>query len=507
MKKVINLIILILTLHTALAAQVMDAGEIERNLRQLDRKVSAAQALARQYDNPRALNLLEKARGELSSAYNFFNQARDARPAERLPLLVKARTHFRLAESIVNKVTRLLLLKPAAQIRNELDRLIHRADLKLSQQSYNRESRYFLQKARAFLEKANKDFQNNRFLRGHENLQVARFFAEKALEFARTPDGANGNGGDFESWHKNLRILLNRVAANGNNKGVNAEMYRNAQDFLHKAENSYKRGNGRQALTQLKVAERLIYRLIDMNESSRDQERQLRTNLQSLSQYIRSVYNEANEKDTRGMRWLKKAEQFYRAAQNDFNEKRFKSARKNINLSQRLALKAYQAFTRKESGPEEEERLKRRFDDVKALIALQEQQLGREEEDQRYLLHNQGKVLLQAAQKSWQQGNRVLARYQLNLSLRLLNRVERLNGTSGAGPDRETFNRELEHLRSIMQRFRQSETISAQNRVRLNTLENILSRAQEEADQGHLSAAREVLTVVQNQIRYLLDSE
>ncbi len=508
MKKVINLIILLLVMQTALGAQVVDAGKIERNLRQLERKISAAQALARQYDNPRAMNLLQKARVELSAAYNFFNQARDARLADRIPLLIKARNRFRIAESILGQVTRLLLLKPAAQLRNELDRLIHQADLKLSQQSFNRESRYFLQKARAFLEKANKNFQNNRFLRGHENLRVARYFAEKALEFARSPGGQGGTGGDYENWFKSLGILLNRVAASGTPKGVKGELYRNAQAFMRKAEESYKRGNSRQALTQLKVAERLIYRLIDMDESTRDAGQQLQANLQSLSQYLRSVSNEARPEEVRGMRWLKKAEQFFRAAQNDYDSKRYKSARRNINLSQRLALKAYQAFTRQGGESAGDEALERRLADVKTLITLQEQRLKNEGNGQMQSLHDQGRALLLAAEKSWRQGDRVQARYQLNLSLRLLNRVERLSGTNdNVERGRAAFDRDLERLRNIAERFRQNETLSDPDKIKVSTLANLLSRAEKEAVRGNMMAAREILTVVQNQIRHLLDSE
>lgn len=508
MKKVINLIILILAMQSVLAAQVIDAGKIERNLRQLDRKIVAAQALARQYDNPRAINLLQKARGELSAAYNFFSRAKNARPSERIPLLIKARNRFRIAESIVGQVTRLLLLKPAAQIRTELDRLIHQADLKLSQQSFNQESRYFLQKARAFLEKANKDFQDNRFLRGHENLRVARYFAEKALEFARAPDGQGGSGGDYESWFKNLKILLSRVTVKGSEKGVNAELYNNAQTFMRKAEENYKRGNTRQALTQLKLAERLVYRLIDMDESARDSGRQLQTNLQSLSQYLRSVYNEARTEDTRGMRWLKKAEQLYRAAQNDYDKKRYKSARRNINLSQRLALKAYGSFTQTGREAGEQETLKRRFDDIQALITLQEQRLKSGKNSQMQSLHEQGRALFRAAEKSWQQGDHVRARYQLNLSLRLLNRVERLSrAPETADMDAAAFEQDLQRLRNIVRRFQQNNAVSAPNKIKINTLDKLLSQAQKQADRGERIAAREMLTVVQNQIRHLLDSE
>ena len=506
MKKVINLIILILALQATLGAQVIDADKVERNLRQLERKISTGLSLARQYDNPRAMQLLQKAQAELSAAYDFFNRAKTARPAERVPLLIKTRNRFKIAEAIMGQVTRLLLLKPAAQIKTELDRLIQQADFKLSQQSYNRESRYFLQKARAFLEQANREFQNNRFLRGHENLKVARYFAEKALEFADAP-GGNAGQENYEDWYKNLKLLLDRAGADMPSAGVNAELYNNARSFLRKARENYKQGNNRRALSQLKVAERLIYRLIDMSEGSRDSEQQLRANLQSLGQYLNTVSNEAREDNSKGMRWLKKARQLYRAARNDFDKKRYTGARRNINLSQRLALKAYDAFTRNSAGDVDGQLLKQRFDEVRQLIALQEQRLSGQDNADLRTLHEQGRALFLAAEKSSREGNEARARYQLILSLRLLNRVERLSRDQNSRPDISAFTQNRQRLYNIIQRFRGNDDLSTAEKEKIQALEKLLAQAQKLADQGRLSAAMEILNVVQSQIRTLLDSE
>jgi len=504
MKNVFKAFWIIALFFSLTSAQNFDPARIENNFSRLERKIENSLSLAAQYNVPRAVEQLQNAQKELNTAQDLYRQWQNSGRKSRT-LLVQAYNHYKIAAKIVDTVSRLILLKPTARLKSELDRLIQELETLLARQPGNLEARYFAQKGRAFLQKAALNFSGNRYLKGNENLRIARYFVNKALNLLK------GNGGDdqkdFNNWYNNLKLLKNRVATRINGKSLETEVLKNAEKYIRTAEANYRNGDLRGAINQLKMAERLIYRLIDMTENGKDDSAKVKNNLTSLERYLQTVDQAVPRDDQTARRLLKKANHYMTAARNDFNNGRLKQAAQNINLAQRLALKAYKKGP-KESAGQNSDKVREQAENIGRLLEMQNQRLNAQQGQQAArALHEQARTLYEQSRLSLEQGEPQAARFGLTLTLRLLNRAERLMAKEEASAPvtNEAFNREYDRLRQIVDRLTNNKEWQHGHDQQVHTLASMLDKARELASEDRLRAAMEILQVVQNQIRQLLN--
>ena len=234
MIRLIQIIFLTCFSLNLLFSQSIDGDRVRNNILSLERKIKQVSTLAERYQNERAISLVSKAESEFRTALTLLQEWNDLpqlprnRPKEKL---ISARAHYNLSNTLIDQAARLLLFKPTANLKTELERLIHQAEA-IVHQADKSELRYFLNKARTFHREALNAFSQSLYLKGHEFLKIAIYFAEKTISLAKSNQGDNSRLQRFEEQKNNIQILLNQAARSSDQSNVQAELYKNAQNYF-----------------------------------------------------------------------------------------------------------------------------------------------------------------------------------------------------------------------------------------------------------------------------------
>ncbi len=176
MKKIIHAIIIISLFSGFIYAQRDE--DLGSRIRQFATQLIRLQNLAQRYDNPEAAQLI-------SQAIFRLNQARESWDARRFR---EAKVQFYQSVNLYKQASRLLFYKPALNLKNNLDELIHKAEISL-QKNDSRDGRYMLNRARDFQLKANRQINLSDYVKGQEYMRIAMHFAQKAIEIAERTRG------------------------------------------------------------------------------------------------------------------------------------------------------------------------------------------------------------------------------------------------------------------------------------------------------------------------------
>ncbi len=496
MKRLSNILIVLFVLIGTLGAQQLNADRVRRSIEQLERKIEQVSALAEKYHDARAVKLVNDAKSELNLAFEKYQEYKntpEGQFAKRRLLINLAKAHFKLADKYIGAASRFLLFKPAAQKKNELDNLIRRAQ-DASIHSASDESRYFLNKARRFQAEAQSAFRNERFLRGYEYLRVAMYFAQKTIDMSGTLGNGRSNEQEFQNARQNVQTLIRRAGDLIDQNSLSVQMYKNAEAYFNRAQTAYRSGKLKEAFNQLKLAERLLYRVVDMSSSghSVSVEQQARDNAQSLGRYLQSLRDDFQNENNP---FLKKADNLYRRANNQIQSGKYRQALVSIQLSQRMALKAYHQNTRSANEMDITD-IEARFRDARQLFDMQGSAKAGSQS-----LHKQAGRYLDDTAEAMRDKNYSRARYLLNIAIKLMNRARH---TPVSNLDKQQIDQKLRRLSDIISRLQKNESLGENWQIHADILKDLLKQAQQALSAGDKSTADVLAGFIQSQLTALL---
>ncbi len=507
MKRLTQIILLTTLIFNFLYSQALDGDRIKRNIFVLGRKIEQISILVERYKNDRAANLIKKAKNEFSTATNLLEQWFALPRSTRLrntEKLATARVHYNLSNKLADQAARLLLFKPTANLKTELERLIHRAESAAHDGSDNSELRYFLNKARAFHREALNAFSHDQYLKGHEFLRIAVYFAEKTISLAQSGQQNGTRLQKFEEQNKNIQILLNEALRFSTENDVIKELQQNAQNYLKRAKQAYNNGKLKRAYSQLRIAERLAYRIIDLaGNKNNSLEEKVKEDYQSLGRYLSSVRSELESSGQRS-KLLDKADQLYTKAGHYISSAQYQKAATNLKLSQRMGLRAFKK-TSSSSRPDVES-LQSRLNEVQHLLQLQEGVLSSQKNDANNLLYGQADKFFNDAKRAYSQQSYAQTAYLLNLSLRILNRNEKVLKQKPQNISSQKIEKDLLRIERVFSRLNTNPSLDAKNKIKLNYLAELLEKARREFDTKNYIVSAELLFIIQQQISTMLNN-
>jgi len=493
MKKIIYIVVtLVLIAQLGFAQQ--DQKNLQRQLLNLYRKITELRELATRYQDPRALKLVNNALEQYRDALNSLNQ--------NPPRYLLARSQFIKAKQLANQAAKLLLFKPALRYLRDLESLIQKAEVALHR-SNNEDGRYLLNKSRAFKEEAQRSLNTGQFLRAQEFYKISRFFAERSLKVA---GGGVIAADSFEDQYKNLNSLLFSLGNQTIENPVIRELITKIQESLKKAQRLYENGNAQQAMVQMRITERFLYRAIDLQRSSTgDKNDRLKENLYSLKRYIEAIEDEIDsEKRSSAGKFLEKAKTFYAEAEQSLLANQPQKTRKKILLSQRMATKAMQ-LTNKTGKERMQDNLDKRMDELDQLLNLQKDKINADTRQSIQIMHQEATQLLIGARGDLA-ANRVNQAFQkTRLSARLLNRIERvLNKQEISDQNRDQVRSDLDRIGNLLNKIQDNQEIDTAVQSQVEFLVKLLQKAEQLYSNGNINDAAELAHLIQNQVDNLL---
>jgi hypothetical protein len=356
----LQLFIAFLMLFSATTVLAQRLPNVEARLAELDRHLEFARAIVTSFNDPRALELLEKALVER-------DKARVAIGARRLQ---QAITHLKLARSFAEQAIKLTLEGPVARFRTRLEELIRRAESMVIG-SGHRQAERFLQKAKENQRRAFDFLRARNIGRAIEHYRFSEKLARQAIELierrGRTPRSAVELARD---QYDRLRQRTHEAVVKSGN--ANAErLYQQALKRGRSAQQSFVRGRLGLAAEHFNQAIRLFNRALEVAGAFRGQiDVRLDGELKTLDELISSARHRSEDRgEVRGRILLDRAEQLRREAEQAAHAGDSRRARWKINVARSLVARALKII---EGSPEKpgdrlREELRRLRDDIREL--------------------------------------------------------------------------------------------------------------------------------------------
>ena len=493
MNNIIKTIIFTLVLAGLVYAQRDE--DLGSRIRQFATRLNRLQTLAQRYDNTKAAELLNR-------AVYWFNQARESWDARRYR---EAKIQFDQSVNLYNQASRLLFYKPALNLKNTLDDIIHKAEISL-QKNDSRDGRYLLNKARDFQLKANRQMNLSDYVKGQEYLRIAIHFAQKAIEVAERTGGNSTERYNYEEELKHIQELYRELQrTNSDNRDVN-ELLQKADAYINRSKNLNEESNERQAFHQLQIAEKLLFRAIDLAENDLDNKpERFENNLNSLRQYLYSIeLNLTHSDDINAKKFYNKAITLMQESEKDYENGDLEKARTKLLLAQKFANRALR-FSDLSEG-QETNRIENRIEEISSIIQLQKQKIDGEDNRVLLNLHSEAEDLLQQAKRELEKHNQIRAFQLVQLSMRLINRIDFIlqKDNPGSVSDSEIANN-IKDLDNKLNRLFSNENIDDFTKTRIQLLMEMLSRARNHYDKNDLITASELIRIVQSQFNLILE--
>lgn len=496
MKRFFAIVLLTMLWVATAFAQDLDLRQLSNELQQLEDRIAQIKLLAQRYQNERAMEIINRAQIEFAMARNFLEMRH----------LREARLRFVEAKKLMEQAARLILFKPAANLQNDLERLMQEAEMAVHRSS-NEESRFMLNRARAFQSDGREAFGVADYLKGQELYRIAMFYARKAIELSTDSEKRLTRKDYFEEQLRNIEGLLNEVLIKGKDNDDLKELIEKAGTFIQKARDFYHLGQLQRAFAQLQTAERLLFRAIDLSQINKEGEKEsIQNNLFSLQRYLIGIeLSLQGESDSNAKGLLQKANQLYRDAQNDLENNRLIDARRNMMLSQRLATRALRLInpTTDTAYNQIDERIR----EVYAILQLQKQYPASADNPVISFLQKEAENLLIQAEKEYENGRGMQSFQFVRLALNLVNRAEQLlraeKQEHKSSVDLQGW---FEDLYSKLTRIAENPQSTVQMKLRAQLLIDILNRVQLDAYKSNPAIQEEILELAQAQLNTLLRS-
>ena len=493
MNKALKIGTIFLLLTTMVYSQ--NFSQIKQAIQSLDQRISTLRAAAEKYHIQKALSVLDRAEGELQQCRTLLQSFQ----------IKAAWKHYKTAKHLVDGVVKTILTKPALKLTAEMEKLINRAE-RVVQNSDKAEGRYLLTRARSFRNKARQAFRNSQFIRGQEFQRIAIYFANKSIEVTTGQSSSDDQTQRYQQLIHTIQTLYHNISSETeNNPGLRA-LLQKAAAALKAARSNYDKGRMQEALLQIQIAERLLYRAADLKQQSgKGQRERLENNMISLQQYIEGIGQTTGLTNSAANRQLlRKARRFLRAARRDLENNRFQKAELKMNLAQRMATKALRIKENKQLFDETE--IQNRIAEVGQLIELQQSKTNADQHEIIVVLHQNASSLLISAKKDLEAGRPSPAMKKVRLALHLVNRVEAI-----LSHKKSTVSNKTQLINRLNQLKQSLESSSQNNRdetitIVIPVLNGLLNRAESALNNNDLSTAWELLDLVQRQLNDVLKS-
>ena len=475
--------IFLILLITAGIAFSQNGGEWAIQVKNLKNRIEFLKRTAARYQAPKALQLLRQASDDLQQAYQKFQHLK----------FKQAWMLFKKAEKEVRQAEKLLYYKPTARAYFEAEKLLQRAE-RLAENSGDKTARYLVIRGKAFLLEAVRAYQNGRIVKAQEFQRIAIYFANKALDLTQGQSALPVSGQKIDRQLNELRMLRSEVVKAAQNNPDVEQLLRKADLFLKRAKDLYEKNDLRKALVQMQIGERLLYRALDLSQQTGLGERErIRNNLMSLEQYIQSIEENVSDKPA-AVRILRKARQFYRAARRDYENEHFRAAASKIGLAQKLATKALN-YSDLASDTDFDSRLR----EVQQLLTLQEKnrQQGQPENE---ILKTEVQKLINGAVKNHQAGRDRIALWELNVAVRLLNRmITPASGQSVTQIDGERLHQKYQRYLNIWQKMQEKNSLDAEE---LKVIHRLLILTEKQLKAQNYRTVKILLDMIYQQLNF-----
>jgi hypothetical protein len=414
--KNISYIVVITVLISLIGLNGLYAQKISRvhsNFRKLEIYISRIDELVKNFNDERARNFISQAKIELEKARRLLFNTDSPRVGLAQILMAKAK-------NLTDQAARLVLRKPFANLKSQLDNLISKAESIVSI-SKNDEAHYLLNQAKKFRRLSYTSFSAGKVVKGQEYYRISYFFANKCVEFL------SKGGKNIQEQILELDLSIRQLLMQAEDL-LDANTQKNLYTMLQEAEKYYEEarqlaeeGDPELALRRLRLVKRFVYRIFDQAERA-ETTPQTRTenSLYSLRSLLQALQNDVNQSSNPNARkLLDNAWTLLREAELASENRNYKQAQMKISLSQRFANNVFRKT--RNSKTENSTDIQFRIDETRKLLNLQADQV----QGSLKVLHGEAEKILINAQNNLENDNTIVAFQLVQAATRMTARIQR----------------------------------------------------------------------------------
>ena len=488
MKKTVNIFLLLLILFTGNAFAQQDI-DFEQKLQKLERDIINLKGVAERYNRQKELSLLATAYKEYLAARKTYNEGR----------IQLAKFHYLKSQKIVVYVAQTLVFKPAAKMKSELKVKIEKAERIVNKNPNNEEGRYLLSKARLYQQRMDESLQRSAYQNAYKFYKIATYFANRILQLYNSGNLNIAPAEQYKMLADNIKKLYNEVNAEAYNNSNTAAIMVKVDRLIAQARADHEKGAYRKAFVNLQIAEKLLYRIIDLRTSGNNlSEKDLRSDIFSLRRYIDSIEKKVklNGNNTQ-QSLLNKARQYTRGAERDMTNGAYAAAKKKISMGQRLATKALQVQLSNNS--DNNDLVQKRLTEVTRLLRLQENRINSVNDPSVIYMHNEAKRLLTEAERFAKNGNSTAAFFNIQIALKFIYGIKiRLDKNENISASKENLLIQINELDKKLSRIE-----TAQNGQKVSVLKDLLNKARVNYQSGNYQVAADLVRIIKAQLQTL----
>jgi hypothetical protein len=475
------------------SAQSGNTNTIYSNFRKLERYVMRVKELVRNFDDAMARSLISQARAELERARYLLFSSQPPRPG-------LAKISMGKTLQLTNQAARLVLRKPFANLKSQLDNMINRAEQAVSN-SKSDEAYYLLNQAKKFRRWSYAAYNANEVVKGQEYYRISHFFARKCLDFV-SHEGRSLSDQllDFEN---SIRQLLSEAEEliDTNTQAALGKLLEEAEKYFQEALQLAEQGKQEMALRRLQLIKRFIYRIFDQAErADSTPESRVGNGLYSLRSLLQALQNDIEgNADPNVEKLLESAWNLYREAEQAFENKDLRQAQNKISLCQRFANKVFR-LTR-DQGDNDFNEIQMRIEETHNLLKLQENKVQESGNESIIALHEEAIKLLNRAQEQLELNNLDLSFQLLQAATRMTARIQRELKMASRDFEKIALENKYKRIQDMLNRLEGNEEISSEYGAILIQLRQFATEAWQYIQNGEYILAEEYLNTVLEQIR------
>ena len=487
MKRTVNIFSLLLILLTGNVFAQQDA-DFEARLAKLERDIANLKTVAERYNRQNELLLL-------ATAHKEYLAARKAYESGRIQL---AKFHYFKSLNIVKNVAQRLVFTPAAKMKSELKVKIEKADRLVNNNPNNEEGRYLLSKARLYQQRMDVSLQHSDYQNAYKFYKIATYFANRILQLYNSGDNLKP-AERYKMLADNIRKLYNEVSGEAYKSSNTSAIMVKVDRLIAQAKAEHEKGAYYRAFANLQIAEKLLYRIIDLKTSGSNlSEQTLRNDIFSLRRYIDSIEKKVNINGNNTQRsLLNKARQYARGAERDVSNGAYAAAKKKVSMGQKLATKALQM--QMAAGSDRNGLVQKRLAEVTRLLRLQENRVSSVNDPSITYMHNEAKNLLKEAENLSKQGKESEAFFNIQIALKFIYGIKvRLDKNEKESASKQTLQMQINELERAI-----SGLDTAQNTQKVKVLNDLLNKAKLNFQSGKYEIAADLVRIIKVQMQTL----
>ena len=451
--------------------------------------------VVQRFDNVKARELMQQAKQELDTADDLiFNQNR----------YILAKVHMVMARALANQAAKLVLNQPVERLKKQLDDLINKAEKVLSNNQSD-ESRYLLNQAKKFRNLAYNALANGRFNKAQEYYRIAFYFADKSIKLINRRD--EDTGSQIAELMSNIDQLFiqaeDLINENNRYKNLLNEARKHYSDALQLLEN----GRINLARNKLLLIEKLLFRIMDqIDRLSLNNNDRIKNDFYSLKAFLDALEQDAEESgNDRVEKFLQQAKKLYSEASQAFDAGRMKLVQTKLNLSQRFASKALQFMNSNLTG--DLPNIESKINDNKNLLQLQKPHIDNSKNNALNRMFQEAERLNSQASEFYNQNKYRAALRSVQLSTRLINKIQRYLDYGSNEEDLKVneIEQKINRAGSLLNKLKNNNQINDEYKDNIQKLEDLFVQATNYFEAKDYQLANEYIDFVLQQIEKQLE--